>query len=227
MKPNVIVLITDDQGYYDVACNGNPYLSTPHLDALHDNGIYLEDYHTEPMCAPTRAGLLTGQNSMRVGVWSTLNGRYYLNKDTKTIANYFKDAGYTTGIFGKWHMGDNYPYRPTDRGFDRVVSFGGGVIGETPDFWNNDYFDDVYEKDGQLKQFSGYCTDVWFDETMEFIVEAKDTPFFCYLPTNAPHVPYNVDPAYKKQYLEQGLSDSIASFYGMITNIDDVRHVAV
>ncbi|ONI43310.1 hypothetical protein AN641_01425 [Candidatus Epulonipiscioides gigas] len=219
--PNVIVIVTDDQGYPDVACNGNPYLSTPNLDKMYDRGIHLEDFHTDPMCAPTRAGFLTGQYSMRVGVWSTLNGRYYLNKDVKTIGNYFQDAGYKTGIFGKWHMGDNYPYKPGDRGFDRVVTFGGGVVGETPDYWNNDYFDDTYEKDGQLVKYKGYCTDIWFEETIEFIKENKDKPFFCYIPTNAPHSPYNVDPKYKEPYLKMGMSDKLASFYGMITNIDD------
>ncbi len=220
-KPNVIVIVTDDQGYCDVACNGNPYILTPNLDAMYEDAIHCEDYHTDPMCAPTRAGLLTGQYSMRVGVWSTLNGRYYLNKESMTMADYFQQDGYATGLFGKWHMGDNYPYRPCDRGFDRVVTFGGGVVGETPDYWDNDYFDDIYEKDGVLKQFNGYCTDVWFDETLEFIEENKNKPFFCYLPTNAPHDPYNVDPKYKIPYLEKGLSERMAGFYGMITNIDD------
>lgn len=220
-KPNVILIVTDDQGYYDVGRNGNKLIDTPNLDAMYDNSIRLEDYHTDPMCAPTRASILTGQYSMRVGVWSTLNGRYYLNKDSKTMANYFKDAGYKTSLFGKWHMGDNYPYRPCDRGFDEVVSFGGGVVGEIPDYWDNDYFDDSYVKNGELKKFEGYCTDVWFDETLQFIEENQKKPFFCYLPTNAPHDPYNVDPKYKEPYLKKGLSDTISGFYGMITNIDD------
>ncbi len=220
-KPNVILIVTDDQGYYDVGKNGNTLIHTPNLDKMYDESIRLEDYHTDPMCAPTRASILTGQYSMRVGVWSTLYGRYYLNKDSLTMANYFKDAGYTTSLFGKWHMGDNYPYRPCDRGFDEVVSFGGGVVGETPDYWDNDYFDDCYVKNGELKRFKGYCTDVWFDEVLAFIDSNKDNPFFCYLPTNAPHDPYNVDPKYKAAYLEKGLSERLAGFYGMITNIDE------
>ncbi|SHH45859.1 arylsulfatase [Clostridium grantii] len=221
IKPNVILIITDDQGYGDVGCNGNPWLKTPNLDAMHDDSIRLCDYHTDPMCAPTRAAVLTGQYSMRVGVWSTLNGRYYLNKNTKTMADFFHESGYKTGIFGKWHMGDEYPYRACDRGFDQVVSFGGGVIGETPDYWDNDYFNDKYIKNGETKDFTGYCTDVWFDETISFIEDNKNKPFFCYLPTNAPHDPYNVNPKYAKSYLQQGLSDKLSKFYGMISNIDE------
>lgn len=219
-KPNVIVIVTDDQGLGDVGCN-NPLLRTPQLDLLRNESIRLQDFHTEPMCAPTRACLLTGMYSMKAGVWSTLNGRYMLNEDAKTMPEYFHGAGYRTGIFGKWHMGESYPYRPQDRGFDRSVTFGGGVIGETPDYWNNNYFDDVYLRDGQPVRYKGYCTDVWFREALSFISDCRDEPFFCYLPTNAPHDPYHIGKSYYQPYLELGLPERLARFYGMIANIDE------
>lgn len=219
--PNVILILTDDQGYGDIGCNGNCDINTPFLDEMSKKSIKLTDYHTEPMCAPTRAAILTGQYSMRAGVWSTLNARYYLSKNFKTMPEYFKEAGYKTGIFGKWHMGDTFPYRAKDRGFDEVVSFGGGVIGETPDYWDNDYFDDHYMKNGVINKFKGYCTDVWFNEAIKFIEDNKNNPFFCYLPTNAPHDPYNVDEKYYVPYLKKGLSKRLSKFYGMITNIDE------
>ncbi len=220
-NPNVIVIVTDDQGYGDVACHGNPWIETPHIDAMCNNSVELSDFHTEPMCAPTRAALLTGQYSMRAGVWSTLNGRYYLSTEYKTMAEYFQESGYHTGLFGKWHMGDTCPYRAIDRGFNHVVSFGGGVIGETPDYWNNDYFDDSYFVNGVPTRFQGYCTDVWFQQAIDFIEQSHNKPFFCYLATNAPHTPYNVDKQYYEPYMQLGLSEQVSRFYGMITNIDE------
>jgi len=218
--PNVLLIVTDDQGYGDLGCMGNPYLRTPILDQLYANSMTLSDYHTEPMCSPTRSSLLTGMHSMRAGVWSTLNGRYYLRPDIKIISNYFQDSGYRTGLFGKWHMGDNYPYHPQNRGFDESLTFGGGVIGETPDHWNNRYFDDVYLHNGQSAQYHGYCTDIWFQEAMDFTKCCGDQPFFCYLPTNAPHDPYFVDPEYFEPYLVMGLPERLSRFYGMISCID-------
>ncbi|MFI3175471.1 MAG: arylsulfatase [Bacillota bacterium] len=221
-KPNVILIMPDDQGYGDIAAHGNPWLETPVLDELCKNSISLESFHTDPLCAPTRGGLMSGRCSFGAGVYSTLTGRYYMKPELDTMGDCFQRGGYKTGMFGKWHLGDCYPYRPHERGFDVAYSFGGGVIGEIPDYWNNDYYDDMYAVNGVPKQFSGYCTDNWFQSAKEFMKEQidSDTPFFCYLPTNAPHGPFNVDKKYYEKYLEKGVPDERARFFGMIENID-------
>ncbi|MFI3206840.1 MAG: arylsulfatase [Clostridia bacterium] len=223
MKPNVILIVTDDQGYGDIKAHGNPWINTPTLDFLHDKGVRLESFHTDPLCAPTRAGIMSGRYSFGAGVYSTLNGRYYMKPELKTMANYFKDGGYSTGMFGKWHLGDSYPYCPEDRGFDKVMSFGGGVIGEVPDYWDNNYFDDTYREDGVLKKFDGYCTDIWFDGAVNFMDKniEEEKPFFCFLPTNAPHGPFNVEPKYYEKYKEMGVPENRAKFFGMIENVDE------
>lgn len=221
-KPNIILILTDDQGYGDMACHGNPWLQTPEMDRLHADAARLTSFHVDPMCAPTRAALMTGRYAARTGVWSTLKGRYIMHRDEVTMAEIFADSGYATGIFGKWHLGDSWPYRPFDRGFQESLSFGGGVVGEIPDYWDNDYFNAVYERNGKPQPFENrYCTDVWFDETIDFIERHREEPFFCYLSTNAPHNPFNVDTKYSDPYLEMGVPDERARFYGMITCIDE------
>lgn len=223
-RPNVIIVLSDDQGYGDYGFMANPWLQTPNLDKLHDESVSLTDFHTSPMCAPTRAALMSGRYPDRVGVWSTLNGCYIMRKEAVTIAQTFQDADYHTGMFGKWHLGDNYPYRPQDKGFDKSVSFGGGVIGEVPDYWNNDYFDDVYRVNGERTSFDGYCTDIWMDEAikeMERLSELDNEPFFFYIANNAPHGPFNVESRFSKRYRDMGLPENRANFYGMIENIDD------
>ncbi len=219
-RPNVVLVITDDQGYGDLRCHGNPVIQTPNLDQLHSQSIRLTDFHVDPTCSPTRSALMTGHYSTRTGVWHTIMGRSLLGKHEVTMADVFSASGYRTGIFGKWHLGDNYPFRPQDRGFEEVLVHGGGGVGQGPDYWGNDYFDDTYLHNGKWKKFSGYCTDVWFDGAMKFIEANKERPFFCYLTTNAPHGPYNVAEKYKKMY--EGNKDvPNAAFYGMITNIDE------
>ncbi|MHC4691923.1 MAG: arylsulfatase [Planctomycetota bacterium] len=219
-RPNVILVITDDQGYGDLGCHGNPVIKTPNLDRLHSQSVRLTDFHVDPTCSPTRSALMTGHYSTRTGVWHTIMGRSLLGKHEVTMADVFSASGYRTGIFGKWHLGDNYPFRPQDRGFDEVLVHGGGGVGQGPDYWGNDYFDDTYLHNGKWKKFSGYCTDVWFDGAMRFIEDNKERPFFCYLTTNAPHGPYNVAEKYKEMY-EGDKNVPNAAFYGMITNIDE------
>lgn len=218
--PNVIFIITDDQGYGDLACHGNPWIETPTMDKLYNESVRLTNYHSGTTCAPTRAGLMSGLNCNRVGVWHTIMGRSLLDKEVTILPELFKNKDYRTAIFGKWHLGDNYPYRPGDRGFDEVFIHGGGGVGQTPDVWNNDYFDDVYLENGIRKQTEGYCTNVWFDAALQFIEKNGDNPFFCYLSTNAAHSPFHVPEKYIAMY------DTIEevpnpNFYGMITNIDD------
>jgi arylsulfatase A-like enzyme len=222
-RPNVIVVVTDDQGYGDLACHGNPVIETPEMDRLRAESARLTDFHVGTTCAPTRAQLMTGRQEHRAGVWHTIQGRSLLHPDETTMADVFSAAGYRTGIFGKWHLGDNYPYRPQERGFDEVLVHGGGGVAQTPDHWGNDYFHDTYFRDErELEAFDGYCTDVWFDEAMTFIESsaASDRPFFCYLPTNAAHKPAQVPESYRERY-DDDVSEFLARFFGMITNIDD------
>lgn len=220
-KPNVILLITDDQGYPDLGCHGNPVLKTPNLDALHKQSVRLTNFHVDPTCSPTRSALMTGRYSSRTGVWHTIMGRSLLRRDEVTLADVFAASGYRTGLFGKWHLGDNYPYRPQDRGFHEALTHGGGGVGQTPDFWGNDYFDDTLIRNGKREQYAGYCTDVFFGEATKFIEQNKSQPFFCYLATNAPHSPYNVAEKYSKPYRDASVPEQRARFYGMIANIDE------
>lgn len=223
-RPNVLLIITDDQGYGDFGCTGNPWLKTPALDQLHDDAVRLQQFHLDPMCAPSRAALMTGCYSARAGVWSTLTGRYFLNREMPTMADAFRGAGYRTGMFGKWHLGDSARYLPNDRGFDEALYHGGGVIGEMPDHWNNDYFNAVFQRNGVPERFEDeYCTDVWFREASGFIESSveRGLPFFCYLATNAPHSPFDVHARYVEPYLEQGVPEERARFFGMIANLDE------
>jgi len=220
--PNIILIMTDDQGYGDLACHGNPVVKTPHLDRLYKESIRLTNYHVGTTCAPTRAGLLTGRNCNRNGVWHTIGGASLLHEREYTLANLFSDHGYETGIFGKWHLGDAYPFRPQDRGFTESVIHGGGGVGQTPDYWDNDYFDDTYFQNGIPQEYKGYCTDVFFNQGLQFIKAHRDQPFFAYISTNAPHTPLNVPEVYREMYDGVGgLTAVQKKFYGMITNIDD------
>ena len=220
-RPNVVLVITDDQGYGDLSCHGNPVLKTPHLDKLHADSVRLTDYHVAPTCSPTRAALITGHWTNRTGVWHTIMGRSMLRDNEVTIGQIMADGGYHTAMFGKWHLGDNYPYRPEDRGFQEVLRHGGGGVGQTPDFWDNAYFDGSYFHNGKPVPAKGFCTDVFFDYAKRFIRKVKDDdkPFFVYLCTNAPHGPMHSPVKSSAPYAKQGVN--VANFFGMISNIDD------
>jgi len=219
-RPNIVYVLTDDQGYGDTGFGGNPWIKTPNLDRLWSESTAFTDFHVGPTCAPTRASLMTGRYHNSTGVWHTIGGRSLLRKDEVTVASALRSAGYRTGIFGKWHLGDCYPYRPHDRGFDEAIVHGGGGIGQTPDYWGNDYFNDTYFDMGKPRPFNGYCTDVFFNLGMEFIERNKDRPFFCYIPTNAPHSPLQIEEEYVRPYRTQ-MTEERARFYGMITRIDE------
>ncbi|MDA0724982.1 MAG: arylsulfatase [Verrucomicrobia bacterium] len=220
-QPNIVLVITDDQGYGDLGCTGNPVIKTPHTDKLANESVWLSDYHVAPTCSPSRAALISGHWTNRTGVWHTIMGRSMLRANEVTIGQMLKDNGYETGMFGKWHMGDNYPYRPEDRGFKEVYRHGGGGVGQTPDVWDNSYFDGGYFHNQKIVKAKGFCTDVFFDQANKFIsknAKAKK-PFFAYICTNAPHGPLHCPQKYIDMY--KGQSGRIASFFGMITNIDD------
>jgi arylsulfatase A-like enzyme len=220
-RPNVVLVMTDDQGYGDLGCHGNPVLNTPSLDRLYQQSIRLANFHVDPTCSPTRAALLTGKYSCRTGVWHTIMGRSLLRRDEVTMADLFARAGYRTGIFGKWHLGDNYPYRAVDRGFQVSLVHGGGGITQTPDYWGNSYFSPTLYHNGKPVRTKGYCTDVFFAEALRFIEANRDRPFFLYIPTNVPHSPYQVAESYSKPYRDAGLPETLANFYGMIANLDE------
>jgi len=224
-KPNVVLVITDDQGYGDLACHGNEIIRTPAIDQLHSESIRFTDFHVSSTCAPTRGALMSGHWTNRAGPWHTIMGRSMLFQDNKTLADVFGASGYSSGHFGKWHLGDNYPYRPEDRGFDEVVRHGGGGVGQTPDYWDNSYFDDTYFHNGTPRKYEGYCTDVFFGEAQKFMKTQAQAgkPFFSYISLNAPHSPMVCEEKYWKHYTEApyNLPVKQAIFYGMIENIDE------
>ncbi|MHC4722623.1 MAG: arylsulfatase [Planctomycetota bacterium] len=220
-RPNVVLVLTDDQGYGDLSCHGNTILKTPNLDKLYAESTHFTDYHVAPMCTPTRGELMTGKQAFRNGAVFVCQGKSMIRRGIPTLADMFRAGGYATGHFGKWHLGDNNPYRPQDRGFDETVHHGAWGITSMADYWDNDYFDDTYEHNGKLEKYEGYCTDVWFNEAMKWMAEQqkKDQPFFCYLPTNVPHVPDIVAEKYMKMY--PGEREESEGFWGMIAQFDE------
>jgi arylsulfatase A-like enzyme len=223
-SPNVILIMTDDQGYGDMACHGNPIIQTPNLDNLHEESIRFTDFHVNSFCAPTRAALLTGRMSDRTHVRTTVYSRNHLNIEETTMAEFFKASGYRTGLFGKWHLGLNYPYRPIDRGFDQWIGYGDGGTGTANDYWGNDRMDDTYLYNGEWQKREGFCTDVFFDEAMKFIKKNKDRPFFVYLPTYVPHGPWNVMEEWRKEYVNNNewpdSKSRVWDFFASITRFD-------
>ena len=219
-KPNVIVLVTDDQGYGDLACHGNPIIRTPNMDRLHAQSVRLVDFHVDPTCAPTRSALMTGRYSHRVKVWHTITGRNMLQKDEVTMADVFRRNGYRTGHFGKWHLGTNYPYRPIDRGFDEWLGHGDGGTGTATDHWGNDRVSDTCIRNGRKEPKEGYAPDVFFDEAIRFIRADRDRPFFLYLATYVPHSPWSLpDQRWVDPYRDK-VPLGTAYFFASITRVD-------
>ncbi|UJH68914.1 arylsulfatase [Allomuricauda sp. SCSIO 65647] len=243
-RPNVIIIITDDQGYGDLGVTGNPHVKTPTLDALAKESVRFNNFYVSPVCAPTRASLMTGRYSLRTGIRDTYNGGAIMAPSEVTIAEMLKTANYTTGIFGKWHLGDNYPSRPQDQGFDEVVMHLSGGMGQVGDFTtyfqgNRSYFDPVLWHNGTRQKYQGYCSDIFTEEAIRFIEKNKSGSFFCYLSFNAPHTPLQVPEQYYQLYSQvdpaAGFEDDPRPFvemteqdkedarrvYAMVTNIDD------
>ncbi|MDP8245610.1 MAG: arylsulfatase [Candidatus Hinthialibacter antarcticus] len=212
-KPNVLLIITDDQGWGDVRSHGNPQIDTPTMDSLAADGARFERFYVSPVCAPTRASLLTGRYHIRTGVTGVTRNLETMDADETTLAEVFQKAGYTTGCFGKWHNGAHYPQHPNGQGFDEFFGFCAG-------HWNN-YFDTTLERNGKYEKTKGFISDVLTDEAQRFIVSNKDKPFFCYVPYNAPHSPWQVPAQYFNKYKAKRLDDTTACAYAMCENLDD------
>jgi arylsulfatase A-like enzyme len=226
LRPNVVFIITDDQGYGELACHGNPLIKTPNLDRLYAESVRFTAFHVSPTCAPTRAALLTGRHEFRSGVTHTIMQRERLALHAVTFSELLVQSGYETGIFGKWHLGDEAPYRPARRGFTESFIHGAGGIGQSypgscGDFPNNTYYDPLVLHNEKVVKTRGYCTDVFFDQAASWIEQSRSRPFFALIATNAPHAPLICPPEYQKPYEEAGLDEKTAAYYGMITNIDD------
>jgi len=247
--PNIVLIMTDDQGIGDFGFMGNPYIQTANLDKLASESLNLTNFYVSPVCAPTRASLMTGRYSERTGIYDTFNGGAIMSADEVTIAEVLKEHGYRTGIFGKWHLGDNYPSRPIDQGFDEVLVHRGGGMGQPGDYLNffamdSSYFDPVLFHNGQPEQTKGYCSDIFTDGAIEFIKHhnssGAEQPFFVYLSFNAPHTPLQLPQKYYNMYkdlefdtdafpikpnavprMTEADKEAARRVYGMVTNIDD------
>ena len=212
-KPNVILIMTDDQGWGDIRSHGNAQIDTPVMDQLAADGARFERFFVSPVCAPTRASLLTGRYHLRTGVSGVTHGKEVMRAGEVTVATAFKPAGYATGCFGKWHNGEHYPHHPNGKGFDEFLGFCAG-------HWNN-YFDTTLDHNGTPVRSRGFISDVFTDAAAAFIEKHKDRPLFVYLPYNAPHGPFQVSDKYFDKYKARGIGDRDAAIYGMVENVDD------
>lgn len=222
-RPNIIIMMTDDQGYGDIGFHGNPYLKTPHIQSLAEQGVEMNNFVSYPNCSPTRAATMTGRYPYRTGVTGVWQIEHLMNASEITIAEVLKENGYQTGIFGKWHLGDNYPMRPTDQGFQEALVHKGGGIGQAAGPEGNMYFDPILEHNNVSKKYQGYCDDIFTDAALNFMGKhhKAEKPFFLYLATNLPHLPLQVPDHQAEPYRKMGLHEDNALTYGMIANIDD------
>ena len=227
-RPNIIFVITDDQGMGDLSCMGNKILQTPNIDDFYQKSTRFTQYLVSPTCAPSRAAIMSGRHPFHVGVTHTVYQRERMALNALTLPQTLQSAGYQTGLFGKWHLGDEEAYLPQSRGFDEVLMHGAGGIGQTklgdfPPNADNPYFDNVLLHNDKIVQTKGFCTDLFFEAALSWTKEQidKDQSFFTYLSLNAPHGPFFAPEEYKKRFLEQGYDEKTAGRYGMIENIDD------
>jgi len=225
-RPNIIFILTDDLGYGDAGCTGNPIVKTPNIDRIYAEGVRFSDFRVSPTCSPTRCAIMTGRHEFHSGVTHTINERERMSLSATTIAQVLQSAGYKTGIFGKWHLGDEPAYQPGRRGFDEVFIHGGGGIGQgypgtCGDAPGNAYFNPVILHNGTFEKTRGFCTDVFFKQALQWIEQVKGKqPFFCYLATNAAHAPLSCPPQYEVPYKGR-VVPLVSTFYGMIANIDE------
>ncbi|MFQ3352172.1 MAG: arylsulfatase A-like enzyme, partial [Candidatus Marivariicella framensis] len=244
LHPNVIIIMTDDQGYGDLGITGNPHVKTPVIDKFAAESIRFNNFYVSPVCAPTRSSLMTGRYSLRTGIRDTYNGGAIMSSNEVTIAEMLKQVDYKNGIFGKWHLGDNYPSRPSDQGFDESVihlSGGMGQVGDITTYFKGDksYFDPVLWHNNKKEAYKGYCSDIFTEQAISFIKKNKESPFFCYLSFNAPHTPLQVPEKYYQLYkdidptsgfnkdnklfekMTERDKEDARKVYAMVSNIDD------
>ena len=189
-RPNILFILSDNQSYYEMACHGNSYLKTPHLDRLASQSVDFQNFYASSYCSPSRSIILSGKYAIRTGVYNTIGGRSIMQKGHKTLADIFSDNGYKTAISGKWHLGYSYPFRPQDRGFEETYVLNGGCLGQIEDYYENDHIDPVLIHNGKQIETKGFSTDVLFDHAMNWIEGLNGKPFFYFLSTPAVHGPY-------------------------------------
>lgn len=211
-RPNVILIVTDDQGYGDFGVTGNDIIETPAINSFAAESVCFNRFYVSPVCAPTRATLLTGRYYLRTGVTGVTGGEETMNHEEVTIAEILKTNGYTTGCFGKWHNGANYPYDPVGQGFDEFWGFTGGII--------RNYFNTRLRHNTNTVQTEGYLTDLFTEKAIDFIEANRNKPFFCYIPYNVPHTPIQVHDELFEKYLEKGLNEYDAGIYAMCESVD-------
>lgn len=225
-RPNVLFILTDDQGYGDLSSHGNPILKTPNIDKVRSQSVRFTNFFVSPTCSPTRSALLTGRHEFRNGITHTILERERMTLKATTLTQVLKGTGYATAIFGKWHLGDEDAYQPDKRGFDEVFIHGAGGIGQTypgscGDAPGNKYFDPAIWHNGAFEKTQGYCTDIFFAQATKWLESKKGgAPFYCYIATNAPHGPYIAKPEDKALYEGKGIGADVENFFGMIHNID-------
>ena len=211
-RPNVIFVLTDDLGYGDLSCHGNPVLKTPNIDQLSRDGVRFSQFFVSPLCEPSRCSLMTGRNKVI--------GRR-IEPNEQTLPQMFQRGGYATGLFGKWHLGDGHPFLPVDKGFDEQFMIANGAVDHVENYWGNSDFDTWFKDSKEVwHQTKGYYTDALFDHAMQWMDSCKDKPFFCYLATLAPHEPWDAPEEYKQPFRERGMTEEHASYYGACANID-------
>ena len=221
-RPNVIIIFTDDQGYGDLSCHGNPILETPNFDKLHSESVRFDNFHVAPVCTPSRSELMTGLYAMRNKAGMVPAGRNLMRRDIVTMPEVFAANGYETGLFGKWHLGDTYPHRPMDRGFQRVVWHKGwGLASEIE--YDNDYYYTRYLDEMEVKYSDRFCANLWFDEAMKWMDQqiAAKQPFFSYIALNTPHSPFHALEKDYDKYKDHVDDPNVAHFFGLISNADD------
>lgn len=226
--PNIILVMTDDQGYGDISAHGSPDVLTPNMDKLKSQAVSLEDFQVSPTCAPTRSAIMTGRHPFKNAITHTILERERMTLGISTLPEVLKRGGYTSGIFGKWHLGDEQEYQPGSRGFDEVFIHGGGGIGQTyagscADAPGNKYFDPTIKHNGTFVKTKGYCTDIFFTQALSWIKQKanEEKPFFAYVTLNAPHGPFIAPEKYKEKFIKQKYPKNAQGFYGMIENVDD------
>ena len=227
-RPNIILVMTDDQGMGDLSCMGNQILQTPNLDRFHSQSTRFTDFQVSPTCAPTRAAMMSGRFPFEVGISHTILQRERMALHVTTLPQALQKAGYKTGLFGKWHLGDSPEYLPQNRGFNEVLMHGAGGIGQYAygDFKSNlksTYFDSILLHNQKVVRSQGFCTDVFFDASIHWVKQQLNSknPFFAYISLNAPHSPFIAPQKYKQRFLDEGYDQNTAGRYGMIENIDD------